>query len=84
MSHHMDFSRGLLEHPNDMAATFPQRVIQEGEKIEVAVFLLSGLVTLYHLLKVLLTLHCGRESYKGTNTRKLESLGSCCLEVGQY
>lgn len=55
MSHHMDFSRGLLEHPNDMAATFPQRVIQEGEKIEVAVSLLSGLVTLYHLLKVLLT-----------------------------
>ena len=57
-------------------------------KTEGGVSLLSGLVTLYHLLKVYWlhdsTLHCGRESYKGTNTRELESLRSCCLQAGRY
>ena len=40
MSHHVDFSRGLLEHPNDMAATFPQRVIQAGENRRGSVFII--------------------------------------------
>lgn len=88
VSHHVDFSRGLLKCPNDMAATSPQQVSQRSKGRNGSVLLpsLRFHTLLFPQCPIDYMVQCsslGKPLPQGMGTRKHGSLGAC-LQAGWW